>query len=239
MKRSNMIWGIFFILIAGVIILKQTGFLIGVNLISLVITLLLIPVMLKSIRYLNFSGILFSLAIVGILYAEPLGIQNFVPWPILGVALFLSIGLSLIFPKYQHMMHEKWKTQKEKDFEEGFSEIIDEPDESEVKVFTKFGASVKYINSDKLKKVNLGCSFGAMKLYLDRAEMEGNEAVLNCDIEFAGVEIYIPKEWKIQNKINNVASGIEVKGNMYAEKQDKTLTIVGKSRFAGVTLLFI
>ena len=100
MKASNIFWGVFFILAAIAVILNQLGLLAGISLINLTITIFMIPIIITSIKHINFSGILIPLAIIGILYSDKLGIQALTPWPLLGSAIVLSIGLSfLIKPK--------------------------------------------------------------------------------------------------------------------------------------------
>lgn len=244
MKSRNLFWGLFFILAAVFIILKQSGYIVGIDLVSLIITILLIPIIIKSITRANYFGILIPTAILGIIYADFLGIQNFVPWPILGVAVFFSIGLHLMFPSKHHHCHEFCSEHMhehhiKEDKEEGFAEIIDEPDENEVNVYNRFNGSVKYINSVNLKKVNLDCSFGAMKLYFDTAKLADKKAVVDVDINFSGVELYIPKEWKVENRLDNVLGGIEEKGYDRAEKDGNVLTLTGKTSFSGVSIFYI
>lgn len=246
MKSRNLFWGLFFILAAVFIILKQCGYIVGIDLVSLILTILLIPIILKSITKANYFGILVPTAILGIIYADFLGIQNFVPWPILGVAVFFSIGLHLMFPSRHHHDHchefcgeHIHEHNFEHDKEEGFAEIIDEPDESEVNLYTKFSGSVKYINSNNLKKVNLDCSFGAMKIYFDTAKLLDKKATIDIDANFSGIEIYIPKQWRVENKIDNILGGLEEKGYDRAEKDGNVLTLTGKASFSGISILYI
>jgi len=240
MKLRNLFWGVFFILAAVVIILKQSGFLVGVSLINLIITILLIPIMFKSIKHRNFSGILFPIAIIGILYANILGIQNLVPWPILGVALFLSIGLTIMFPpkfhKYRTCCSESYN---EDHSAEAFEEVIDSPDGEIVDVYTKFGGSVKYVNSENLKKVNVECSFGGMKVYFDNAKLSNNQAIVNLDVDFSGVEIFVPKDWKVIKNVDCIFGAVEEKHYTFTEKSDNLLKLTGKVSFGGVEIKYI
>ncbi len=73
---------------------------------SVVISLLLVPVIVTSVRHLNFWGIFFPMAIMAILFDETLGIEKFTPWPVLGAALLLSVGFSFIFP-YRYRFTQK------------------------------------------------------------------------------------------------------------------------------------
>ena len=54
MKGKNLIWGLFFILAGAAVILSKLGLLGGVSALSVVISLLLIPIIVNSIRRLNF-----------------------------------------------------------------------------------------------------------------------------------------------------------------------------------------
>ena len=81
MKGKNLIWGLFFILAGAAVILSKLGLLGGVSALSVVISLLLIPIIVNSIRRLNFWGIFCPLAVMAILFAEPLGIEKLTPFP--------------------------------------------------------------------------------------------------------------------------------------------------------------
>lgn len=236
MKARNLFWGIFFILAAGAIILNQLGLLAGISLLNLVITILLIPVIINSIKYINFPGILIPLAIIGILYADKLGIESLTPLPILGAAIFLSIGLSLLIHPRQHPFEREHRHRRHRDFED--EESIDETNQGDVNLYTRFSGSIKYINSNDLKRVNLDYSFGAMKVYFNNTKMAENEATINLNVDFSGVELYVPKEWNIVDNVNCVLAGIEEK-NKNGKTGEKNLILKGKASFAGVEIIYI
>lgn len=96
---SAIFWGLIFIAIAAYIVLDVLGITAGIGLWSAILIILAAVVLIKSIRPLNFFGILFPIAFAGIILDSQLGIEAFTPWPILGIALFLSIGFSIIFKK--------------------------------------------------------------------------------------------------------------------------------------------
>ena len=230
MKTKNVFWGLFFIAAAGVIVLNQLGFLTGITLPVLVVSLLLLPIIVVSCARLTFTGIFFPLAVLGILFAEPLGIQNLVPWPILIVALFATIGFSIIFghhKKFVHVIHH-----------EGFDEVINTEDEDVVNFKVSFGSSIKYINSKNLKQANISCSFGALQLYLDTATISEEGAVINLDVSFSGVEIYVPRDWKIINGIQTTLAGVDEKYNRYTH-DGPTITLKGNASLAGVEIIYV
>lgn len=234
MKHKNLFWGLFFILSAILIILNQFNILIGVNIFKLIISLLLLPVIFKSIRHVSFGGILFTLAMIGIMFDEHLSIEKLTPWPLLGIALFLTIGLSLLFPnKHKHVFDQCTHGHYEKDW------VNESSDDSEVNVFLKFGGSTKYINSQNLKKVNIDCKFGGTKIFFDNASIDGNEAVIDVSASFSGIEMYVPKNWLVRSDIDCVLGGVEEKGIKNPGTADKTLVLKGKMSFSGITIIYI
>lgn len=237
MKIRNLFWGMFFILAAVLIIMNQLGILVGISLFNLIITIFLVSIIIKSIQYLNFVGIIMPLAILGVIYADKLGIQSLTPWPILGSALFLSIGLSIIIHPRRNEFEECHC--KKHDDKGEFVEIQKgEKDDSEVNLYTKFSGSVKYITSENLKTVNLDCSFGALKVYFDNAKIDGNEATVNLNLNFGGAELYIPKEWSIINNVSCSVGGIDEKGQNDRTSNIK-LILKGKINFSGVEIIYI
>lgn len=228
MKLSKWFWGLFFIAAGGIIITGSMGYLGEVNLLSLIFTLFLIPIIFKSLLHLNFGGILFPFALIAILYDQQLGITALTPWPILAAALFLSIGLTILFhrkPKWDH-------------HEEHFKSIVDENDPDVVEMNIQFTSSIKYVNSEDFKLGKFKCSFGAMKLYFDHAVVANEGAEIKLDISFSGVELYIPKEWTIVNKLNTSLGGVEEK-NIRSSSSGPIVTLTGDVHLAGVEIIYI
>ncbi len=229
MKKEKVFWGVFFILAGIFLIVSRLGYFTDVNIFSLFLTVFLVACMVKSVRHLNFAGILFPMALLCIVYAQPLGITEITPWPVLGAALFGSIGLSIIFHNKHQYVHFK---------EENFSEVIDQQDGNSFKFETSFGSSIKYVNADDFVYANLDCSFGAMKVYFDNAIIQNGNATINLDISFAGVELFIPKSWNVVNKANVSFGAIEEK-NRSQTSGSPIITLTGDVSFSGVTIYYI
>lgn len=232
MKLQKWFWGLFFLMAGAGIIINQLGYFGNINMFTLVFTILLIPIMIKSMTHLNFAGILFPLAIIGILFEKQLGITELTPWPILLTALFLSIGLTILFHK-KSCSWNKFHYQGEH-----FDTIINEDDDNIVDVSVNFGSSIKYVNSKDFQKGGFHCSFGALKVYFDNAILNENGAEIILDASFAGVELYIPKTWNISNQISASLAGVEEKNRSYIN-DGPTVTLKGNISFSGVTIIYI
>lgn len=233
MKKERIFWGVFFILGAVFILAAGMGLIQGIGVWSLIGTVFFVAILIKSLIKIRFFGIFFSLAFLGIIYAQPLGISGIVPWPVLGAALLISIGCSMIFPKKNrcafHVEHGS---------SQHFDNIINEPDSDTVNYSISFGSSIKYINTDDFKSANLECSFGALKIYFDNAIMQGPEAYVYVENSFGGVELYIPKSWKVVSQIDNSFGGVDEKGRSMPEGLH-TLYLKGENSFGGITIVYI
>lgn len=232
MKKERIFWGVLFILIGIFLIISKLGYFPNVNVFSLLLTAFLVVVIVKSLLRLNFVGVLFPIAFICIIYDKQLGITNITPWTVLIVALLGSIGLSMIFHK-----PTKWVNMK-CDYEDYKFEKIDVEDESHVRFKSSFSGSTKYINTDNFEQADFMCSFGALKVYFDNATMSNNNAIIRINASFSGVELYIPKNWKIENKTNVFLAAIDEK-NRNNEITTNTLTLVGDIKFSGVEIIYI
>lgn len=227
---KKIFWGLFFILGGIFIIINQLGYFdTNVNLFSIICTIFLIPIFVSSLFKLNYFGILFSAALLLIIYREPLNLENLTPITILTTALLGSIGLSIIFDKHHVIkVHHH----------EHFDQVINSPDSEEVNLSVSFGSSIKYVNTDNFKTANIRSSFGAAKVYFDNAKIKDDTATINLDVSFSGVELYIPKDWKIINKIDTSLGGVEEKNNIRTETE-KTVVLTGKVSLGGIEIIYI
>ena len=185
---------------------------------DLIWTVFAAAALVASVVKINLWGIFFSLAFLGIIYAEPLGITAITPWPILGAALLLSIGCSMIFPKKNRKPvvevtynGENGKTihidpKKGKEWEESYTR-----NGGDCLEFTQvFKSGTKYINTGNLRSVDVDCVFSSLKIYLDNAMMQGSFAQISIDNMFSGTTIYVPRTWAVIEKTDNVFGSITI-----------------------------
>ncbi|EPY2276439.1 LiaF transmembrane domain-containing protein [Clostridium sporogenes] len=233
MKKQRIFWGVFLIVAGIFLIINKLGYLPDVNVFSLLLTVFLVVVIVKSLLRINFVGILFPIAFICIIYDKQLGITNITPWTVLIAALLGSIGLSMIFHKRTKWVNTKYNCEDYK------FEKIDIEDESHVRFKNSFGASIKYINSDNFQQADFDCSFGAMKVYFDNAIMSNdNDATVRINASFSGIELYVPKNWNVDDKANVFLGAISEK-NKSDKTATNTLTIIGDITFSGVEIIYI
>lgn len=231
MKKKNIFWGLFFILGAAFIIVSQLGYFQEISALKVTFGVLLAGVALAGIIHMEFPLILFPVAIILIIFDKELGITNLTPWPVLATALLGSIGLSLIFHRHRHYEHHSDYFPDEV--------IVDSPDDSDVSCFSHMGSTTKYINTKEFEKGLVDCSFGAATVYFDNTEIKNDSAVLKIDCSFGGVELYIPKNWQVEKRINCFLAGIDEKGRKDQASEGPKLVLTGYMKFSGITIYYV
>ena len=96
MKTKDLFWGVILIGIAAIIILGKLDLLGGINGYTGVVALGCVFFLIRGIVKIEFSNILFAIAVLIILFDEQLHLEAITPWPVLGAACLGSIGLSMI-----------------------------------------------------------------------------------------------------------------------------------------------
>ena len=193
---------------------------------NIIVGIILLGCFINSIIERSFTGMLFSIAFLCILFSDFLHLGKITPWPVLLAAALGSIGLNLIFPKKKvsfvnNTMNTSYvnveadgqpvyeNTESQTVYEDG--SIKAEYHEGEVvNIATSFSGSARYIDSPNLKVVNIKCNFGGMEVYFDKAQVPSGTVVVNINASFSGIELYIPQNWNVQSNISTSAAGVDI-----------------------------
>ena len=111
-RKSNIFWGLVFILGAAAILLSRYGYLgdivDGIGIWNILWDVCLVAILLRGILNGSFGQILFSAAFLIIVNDKFLHLEVITPWPVLGVAVLGTIGLNMLFPGFgRHRMKEE------------------------------------------------------------------------------------------------------------------------------------
>lgn len=230
-KRHRIFTGITLIILSIILIISKFGFLNDFGIWSLLFTIFLIYVIIKSIYPINFGGILFPIAFLCIIYNKQLNIEVLTPWTVLIVAALGTIGLSMIFHgKEGHRNYNRIGNYK--------FDVIDSEDESNVVQKTSFGATTKYINSENFKQADFDCTVGAMEIYFDKANVKEGKAIVRINAYCSGINLYVPKKWNIENHLEVFLSGVEQKNGNEPDGLT-TLVLIGNIKLSGVEIIFV
>lgn len=214
--NGRQIFGIIFIILAGLYLLDAfeiMNFSLG-HFISNWYPLLIIG---GGVYYLSKSsytaGFIF-LTIGLVLQGNKLDLFHFNFWEILFPAILLVVGISLLKGKKS-------------------SKNIRHEDKFEVNSF--FGGSSERINSDNLKSGEIFVLFGAAEIDLRDAKLSSDFTQLNITAIFGGVELTVPKDWRIHTKGTPIFGAIENK-TYENSAYTHTLNINCTTTFGGVEI---
>ncbi|MEY8393042.1 hypothetical protein D3Z36_17140 [Lachnospiraceae bacterium] len=238
-RKKEIIIGLLLIIGAVFIMVDKRGFFWDIGLFKIIVTVILAGILIDNLMERSFGGILFSLAFLGILYDKPLGIEHLTPWPILGAALLLTIGLNMIFKKKHVEIEMKYDDTQDRYWQKKET-VIDEDCGDTVECSAHFSSTVKYIKSPHFKRGYLKSSFGNLCVYFDNTHIEaGEEAVIFTDVHMGNLELYIPGEWKIVLDVNTSFGNVEESRKRKAETENAILRITGDISFGGMEIYYI
>lgn len=226
MKKDNVFWGVILVLAAVYVLTSSMGLMPDVNVVRLVAGVICVMVFCKSMYRLEFGGILFSAAIFVILFKGQFGIETLSSWSVLCAALLGSIGLDMIFGKSLKRKKEKnCFCGKSGETVVGSEVILDAG---------AFNGYKRSVSSDDFQKACIRAKFSGVEVSFDDAIIQSGFAVIDLDVAFSGVQIYIPKSWTLVNETQCVFGGFEEHTVPYSGESGPVITISGNVKFAGV-----
>lgn len=104
----------------------------------------------------------------------------------------------------------------------------------------KCGSETKHIKSENVKKIELACSFGELKVYFDQTIVTEGEVSVYVEGFCAGIEFYVPTSWNVRK--GNVKSMLgDIMDEQIREKNDtgRTLVISGDLRLCAVKIVYV
>lgn len=237
MKKDNVFWGVLLLLAAVYILAHSLGFTPDISLMRIVIGIICAMCFAKSAIRLEFGGMLFSLAILLIMFEHVLGIEALTPWPVLWAALFGSIGLNMIFgSRARAYRNRKAHRRVDKSSDNTSNSCASDVEGDNVVLTGIFNGTKKNINSNAFKKAVIDCKFCGMEVNMDNAVIQSGSAVIDLNVCFAGVEIYIPSNWHVVNNTDCSFGSVEEHHVNGTAENGPTLVIEGNVRFAGVEI---
>jgi predicted membrane protein len=90
------------------------------------------------------------------------------------------------------------------------------------------------IRTSEFRRGDVGVFLGGAGLDLSRAEMAGDEAKVEVSVMMGGVEIRVPQDWTVDNRLSAVLGG--VKNQTRATSGGKRLVIEGTVVMGGVEI---
>lgn len=208
-KGRNIFWGVLFLLGAVALLVGKLGFLQEFGFWTILCSVALLAITFEGVVKKSWGMILFSLAFLATVNGKVLGIENLVPWTVLGVAFMGTIGLNMLLPlKHRNRIGDS-KIYVKGSNNESYEVLIDDDGGEIINWDISFGSTAKYIKSSCLKRANLDNSFGSTVIYFDNAVLANHRAVVDVDISFGSVELYIPADWHVILNMDSAFGGVK------------------------------
>ena len=235
MKR-NWFWGIICILGAILIFGNLFGFLpFTFSLWKIIGTLICLSVIIDGIKERSFYSPLFGIVIIFYLFRKDLGFEDISFWLLMVGTWLLAWGLTSIF--HPEKNHIKVNKQIDINFGDDDTENVEYSTNSIINITSSFGEKVQYIQTNDLQYVTIDSKFSGLKLYFDQATIQ-NQATIEIDGNFTGIELYVPKEWNVQSHVRSFFGGVDEKGQPSSSGYP-TLNITGHIHFGGIEIHYI
>jgi len=239
-KSSKLIWGTFFLLAATLIVFSQVNGFADIGVGSIIIAVLSLAVIVQSIAHLRFAPLPIPLAVLYVIFQTPLNLPHIRIWVLVLASVLASMGLAVLLPERQR--RNNFETTRHRQTKNDAQRISTDSDgnDNNPSVFVNFGAVNRRLCADNLETARLSCNFGALKIFFDQVELSpsGAEVILSCS--FGGIELYVPKHWRVIDKMNCTLGDVGInKGFAETPENAPTLTLTGSVSLGGIEVRYI
>lgn len=246
MRKHSIFWGI--ILLGGGVLLLLNALGIGTqfDLVPMLGSLLLLAISVVSLVQLNFVMGFLPLSVIAYLWRDNIGLPDEKVWLVFVAALLLGIGLSSIFWKAKrarfadrHHRGDKWGCGDKWGSGDWSSTgtVTSSEDGEFVDVDSNFGEHVKYVRSTNLKKVKIDGNFSSIKVYFDQCQVSPEGVSIYVDCNFAGVVLYVPRTWNIDNQMHVFAGSVD--GITISSGDNTPIALIGEVHFGEVKIVYL
>lgn len=239
-RTSSVMWGILLIVAAAFIVLSAFGLMHDVGVVSIIFTVLFAGIIISNIPSWNFWGIFLPLAGICIIYSDAWGIQRLTPWPVVVIAILVSIGFTLIFKTGSRNRSYNGNAAGGNTSGAGYrTEYIDQGVNNIVNCSTKFASAVKHIRMSNFERANISLSFGNMDVYFDGCGIPSGHAVIDVDGRFGSLVLYIPAGWKVDVQAATMAGRVSERNRASVSAGSPVVTLNGVMQFGSVEIQYI
>ncbi len=231
-------WGALLILGGIALIADRLGYLsfAGFSFWTIVGTVFFAAVVIEGIAKVRVANVLFSLAFLVIIHDEWLGLEEITPWPVLGAALLLTIGIKLVFPKLGRK--NRRITINGVPYQNGESYNEETRTGNKITYENAFGESIKYV-SGEVEKVGIENCFGSMQVYFADAVPVNGKMKITAENAFGSVALYVPSAWKVTVITQeSVFGGVKQKGRGSADGETEVF-IDAETAFGSIEIRYI
>lgn len=238
MKSGRIFWGLALILCSLCLIFNQFGLLGEFGVWTIILTLMAVAVLLDGIIKFSIGKGVFGAAVLLFLWKDALGLEDLTLWTIIISAILLGCGLSLLLNPLQKKRKNKAGFSATQNVSQTGNNSQHFSYGSDIKLERRFSGGMEYIRSNDFKSADIESHFSGLKIYFDDAVIQGESATLHMDVAFSGVELFIPSEWAIDNRLEPFAGAVEIEPVRNQIAPVKTLKLKGNLSFGSIKVIY-
>jgi predicted membrane protein len=168
------------------------------------------------------AGAIFIL-VGGVVQLQVLGLIN-ISWGMIWPVLIILLGVHILFSGFWRRRHKESK--------------IDAP--GQLDAFVLFGGKEVTSQSQEFEGGLITAIMGGYQLDLTQAKLKDNKANVQVKVVMGGVELYVPRDWRIKSEVAAIMGAVDDKTRQHApESPDEdrpTLVISGSVVMGGVEI---
>lgn len=205
MKKKDISLALILILIAVYLIVSRLDIMPKIPIFTILFTVLFVYWAFRGFMRRHFFEGVVSLAIVGCINDDLLGIEAITPWTLMAAAVLIGIALDMIF-RNKNVYSTNAKYGSTGHVENGV-------DGENVRIENTFGEVSKYVNSDRFREAKIENSFGTCNVFFNNTILGGNTAVIRAENSFGSTNIYLPSTWRVNVTQDTAFAGIKFSGH--------------------------
>lgn len=138
-----------------------------------------------------------------------MGMTHVSNWTILGIAILIGIGLSLLYHPYVRYIQRLIKGEEPVPF----STLQERDDDADaITIYSRLSDTSRTI-SGEFEKIKINAKLSNLDLHMDQALLATPTGKINIKAESSDLILYIPLEWKIDtDKLHKISSTINFNG---------------------------
>jgi len=243
-KSSKLAWGVFWLLVAGLILANHLGGFVQLGVWSIVRAALALIMVFHCFVSLSFASLPIPLAALYYIFQAQLGWPFIAFWTLALVAVLVTCAFYILLPRRygsrKHFVFVAGEGKKRKHYSEDDDDCIEGQieegdDENNPYISVRFGGASRYLRSACLETAELNCSFGALEVYFDNVKLSPDGAEVYVDCKFGAIEIYVPGHWRVIDDMSASLGSAEVSRRLQkADTDAPTMTIKGNVSLGSV-----
>ena len=230
-RNNNLIVGLALIVFAVCLVMDRMVMFPGLPLIKIGAALLLAVIFLKSVRKVEFMGMVLSLGAAAWLFQDELGLQSVPGYIIIIAAILIGIGLSMIFGKkdYCQVHISDSGSSNGASYSEG---------EGTFDVDNNLGSKTEYVQVKNIRRGKIDNALGQLTVYLNGSTIDPEGAFIDIDNGLGNLAVFIPKEFRVKFNTDNGLGKINFHGECSRDESQPLVNVKLDNGLGSVEIYF-